>query len=745
MSENPALIEGNASSAPKGRRGVPAVAVDPSWGRMAEMPVMPADGPNLSAYLHALRRRWLPAVLLGLICGAAAWAGVWFGRGALYQASAYLLVSVDEPRIIYPDDRNQRALPNAFDIYKDTQAQLVRSRFVLGKALARDDIRVLPSVRREQDPVTWLEQELRVSYPGKAQFMQVSLTGPDRAEVTRLVNAVVDTYLKEVVDVERNGRLERLNQLDRAFTEKETEVRNKMSALKQLAQQLGTGDEEALRLKQQLAVQELSDYRRELIRTQFQLQQAEGERAAVNEMLAKIEDLDISLYEVDNLVRQDPVASDIAKQLAFQRQVWGYTSSVIRPDAQEKYAAKSRDDLQALEAMFQQRSEELREGVRSLKRSELEEKQLLKEIDVAMLTQREKQLRAGVEQKEQQAARLSESSIDLEMMRSEIDQLGRVLADITAERERIRVELRSAPRVTPLQMAQEPLVEDGLILRVAMSGLAGLAAFLLPIGLITWWDTQAQRVNTLNDVQQRFGMRVVGTVPEVPARVIRRLGSARGQSRWQARLTEAVDGIVARLLHRAEHQSARVVLVTSAVAGEAKSTLATQLAASLARNGRSTVLVDFALRRPALNRVFGAALEPGVSEVLRGECELAAAVHPTAAEHLALITAGSWDRQALSALANGACRALFEELRNEYDFVVVDSSPVLPVADTRFVSQHVDVVLLSVVRDLSQAPKLRETLDILEAFGVSEVEAVVTGAGENLDTRSLAHQRPPAK
>ena len=77
--------------------------------------------------------------------------------------------------------------------------------------------------------------------------------------------------------------------------------------------------------------------------------------------------------------------------------------------------------------------------------------------------------------------------------------------------------------------------------------------------------------------------------------------------------------------------------------------------------------------------------------------------------------------------------------------MVVDSSPVLPVADTRFVSQHVDVVLLSVVRDLSQAPKLRETLDILEAFGVSEVEAVVTGAGENLDTRSLAHQRPPAK
>ena len=64
--------------------------------------------------------------------------------------------------------------------------------------------------------------------------------------------------------------------------------------------------------------------------------------------------------------------------------------------------------------------------------------------------------------------------------------------------------------------------------------------------------------------------------------------------------------------------------------------------------------------------------------------------------------AGRWDRQAMAALANGAAGPLFKQLRERYDFVIVDSCPVLPVADTRFVSQHADAVVLSVFRDVSE-------------------------------------------
>ena len=190
-------------------------------------------------------------------------------------------------------------------------------------------------------------------------------------------------------------------------------------------------------------------------------------------------------------------------------------------------------------------------------------------------------------------------------------------------------------------------------------------------------------------------------------------------------------------------------MVSSATGGEGKTTLATQLALSLARTGRRTVLVDFDLRRPSFDEMFGVPLSPGVSEVLRHESDVADLVHPVAADNLAVVTAGRWDRQALASLSNGSVDALFKQLREDFDFVVVDTSPILPVADARFVSQYVDTVVLSVFRDVSEAPKIQAACDILAAFGVhsrrgrrhrpegeKETKEQSNGVPENLDTQT---------
>jgi capsular exopolysaccharide synthesis family protein len=263
----------------------------------------------------------------------------------------------------------------------------------------------------------------------------------------------------------------------------------------------------------------------------------------------------------------------------------------------------------------------------------------------------------------------------------------------------------------------------------------------IPAGVITWWDSRAARINSSADVSRGLGLTVLGSLPMIPSRVIRQLGSPSSKHRsWNVRLTESVDGVTARLLHKAEQEHTRVILVTSAAGGEGKTTIAAQLAMSLARNGRRTVLVDFDLRRPALERVFGLSLEPGLSEVLRGESELAELVQPTDTDNLSVVTAGHWDRHTLAALANGTAGPVLEKLRAEYEFVVVDSSPILPVADARFVSQHVDMVILSVLRDISQAPKILAACEILEAFGVRDLETVVTGPMDALRERDLGYE-----
>ena len=81
------------------------------------------------------------------------------------------------------------------------------------------------------DAVKWLMRRLSVSFPGKAEIMEVSVCGDDPQEATILDRAVVDAYMKEVVESERDQKRGRLNELDRAYVEKETEIRDKREVL----------------------------------------------------------------------------------------------------------------------------------------------------------------------------------------------------------------------------------------------------------------------------------------------------------------------------------------------------------------------------------------------------------------------------------------------------------------------------------------------------------------------------------
>jgi capsular exopolysaccharide synthesis family protein len=172
-------------------------------------------------------------------------------------------------------------------------------------------------------------------------------------------------------------------------------------------------------------------------------------------------------------------------------------------------------------------------------------------------------------------------------------------------------------------------------------------------------------------------------------------------------------------------------MVTSAVSGEGKTSLASQLVVSLARAGHNALLVDGDLRNPGADRHFGLDGGPGLSELLRGEIDLAAAVRPTPAGGAWIMTAGKVDLRAIQCLGGDSLRSLFEQLRQQFDFVVVDSSPVLSVADALLIGQHVDGVIFSVLCDVSRMPRMAAAQHRLALLGIPTLGAVVIGAGED--------------
>jgi capsular exopolysaccharide synthesis family protein len=210
------------------------------------------------------------------------------------------------------------------------------------------------------------------------------------------------------------------------------------------------------------------------------------------------------------------------------------------------------------------------------------------------------------------------------------------------------------------------------------------------------------------------------------------LPDSRRHRQMQVCLNQSIDGIVAKLFLRHDARNARVVLVSSATRGEGKSTLSIQLAQRLAHTGAATLLVDFDLRKSSLHDVFNSPRSPGVSEFLRGESEFDGIIRPTDSKNLSLLTAGAPFANSLGTLSNGVTRSLFDQARKSFEFVVVDGSPILPVVDALLASQHVDAVVLSVRRDVSEAPRIQAACEQLAAFGVEECVAVLAGTDDDL-------------
>ncbi len=700
-------------------------------------------GPDPTVYLHALRRHWLMVFGIGLLIAAIVGPAVWFGMGEQYTATGYLRVAMMETPLVFRTELNWSDV-SRFEIYKNTQRQLILGRFVLMAALRKPEVARIPVIReelRDGDAVEWLTGWLKVGFPGRAEMMTVRLSLDNPKHAQTLVRAVVDSYIKEVVNVERDRKRERFSELERVCAAKEQDIRTKREVLKNLGQDFGTTNTTTLNTRQRLALEELSLYRSQHARSQFETKRLQGELAAQKALLANVDIMEIPALEMDKIIRFDPVARQLGIELGWKKMDEVYTKDRVLENAKSQYAGHISAEVQMLQQQYDARVAELQQKAQDKQRAEIEMEILRWETLLATTLEQQEAATKDIAAMLEQAREFGKTTVDIEMLRADLMQQEMLSVELASERDKLRVELRATSRITVLGPVEEPLIPSNTIMRVMITLMAVLGGFACPAIGIALLDVRAGRINTSDDVSKKLRVPVIGSVPRIPAGVIHRLASPSKRHRsWYLRLTESVDGIAARLLHDADLKQHHVIMVSSATGGEGKTTLSAQLALSLARTGRRTVLVDFDLRCPSFDEVFGVPLTPGVSEMLRGQNGAAELVRQSTTENLSVVTAGQWDRRALASLSNGNAAPLFKELRETFEFVVIDTSPILPVADARFVSQLVDTVVLSVFRDISQAPKIQAACDILAAFGVQSVEAVVTGLNEHSYGKHMGYE-----
>jgi capsular exopolysaccharide synthesis family protein len=264
--------------------------------------------------------------------------------------------------------------------------------------------------------------------------------------------------------------------------------------------------------------------------------------------------------------------------------------------------------------------------------------------------------------------------------------------------------------------------------KLMMTGGASLAGLCFALFGVAWLEFRSRRIDHIDEVVHGLGMKLIGTVPRIGPSVRASAGKANGdEGEAQQVLTDSVDATRTLLLHLARSQSLRTVMVSSALAGEGKTSLSCRLAVSLARAGLRTLLIDGDTRNPSVHKVFGGACEPGFCESVCGKTDARTNLRETPVPNLRFLPAGRWSDQLPVMLDKGEAGVLFNQFSQDFDIILVDSPPILPVADALQIGQQVDGVLLSVLCHVSRLNTLYAASQLLEELNIRTMGVVING------------------
>lgn len=698
-------------------------------GNYTNQPVMPSGQPEkawptLAELVSALKRRLVLATFLGALVGVATASAVWLAMpSGKHKVRALIHV---KPMVGL---KGQELTGTGFDDFKKTQERLVRARNVLNMVIQDPRVSRLSLIQTADDPLQYLDESIKVSWEAP-DLMAVSLSGDNWQEMKVLVDQVVTSFLDSAKTDELKLGTAQRKQMEQTLRDFDDKIKARRDAIERNQRATGAGSDTLTTIELLKGAQ--ADLTRLLSDIYTEEQAIRTLQIAIlkhKQNLAAVDTMPLDADALEEYVRTDPQVME--KQQAVTLAEKKYQASAGNYEPSSPTLLRLQAEIRKAREELTRTLEGMRPQVEKLARAGLKKKvEAQFKADADILDTRNQflgQLKTLQQTKQGEIKALNTGGA---IVKVEDDDL-KPLLEQRAKVAQMLTELEVAQRQdTRMQLKEEAVVILNQNLRqkvlVALGAFAGGTLLVMAaIGFLEW---RSRRVDSVDQVVNDLGMRVIGTIPAFPSKQALKSGDAAQNQNWRFVLNESVNSARTMLLHTAKHQNMQVLMVTSAMQGEGKTSLASQLATSMATAGLRTLILDCDLRNPSMHKLFDAALTPGCSEVLCQEVDVSDAVQPTSVPNLWLIPAGQCSNRVISALAQGhPLETLFNRLRGQFDFIVVDSCPVLPVADTLLVGQHVDGVVLSILQDISQLPKVQTTAERLTQLNIPLLGTVVNG------------------
>jgi capsular exopolysaccharide synthesis family protein len=235
----------------------------------------------------------------------------------------------------------------------------------------------------------------------------------------------------------------------------------------------------------------------------------------------------------------------------------------------------------------------------------------------------------------------------------------------------------------------DPPVEPSADKRVKVQAAGMVGGLFLGMLLALLVDKFDKRLRDPRDVEPLLGAPLLGTIP--------RIGELKRMKGEHARnlIAEEFRIIRTQLLFGNPELNHKVIAITSPQPGDGKTSLAVNLAISIAKAGRRVLLIDGDLRKPDVHRIFNISDSPGFSEVIAGSHEPGAVIKRSDIDGLDVLPAGTPMTRPSELLSRPEVSRIFAALGEVYDHIVLDTAPLLPVSDTHVLVGLVDGVVTS--------------------------------------------------
>ena len=557
-----------------------------------------------------------------------------------------------------------------------TQEKIMKSRPVLTEVIRNLNLQKLWGMELNEDksPVTpelalqILSRSLRVEQDRDTTLMNVSATSEDNKRAAEIANEVANVYRDRRLFAKRREIQHAIDAMSNEVRKQQERVEEAEAELERIRQERGI----ALIGRGQMGV------RVEATR----LNMLEGERSSARvEMLvrkARMDQLDglegdrlmdAAAYIVQDPtlmgIRQQLIDSEVSLQLMIKNGVIGENHpDVLRlKGAVDELRRQLASALEGLKAGIKADYEVARQKYAALD----EELGKIKTSDIASegenylpFDRAERNVSVQRDILTALRARITQTGIEVEVPRTTVE---------------IIEEAEAPDRPT------SPLVVLNIFLSVVLGLLAGT-------GLAFFVEYLDVSIKTVDEVEKNLGLPVLAVIPQ-QSRPLTEAGQSSGQG-------EAYRALRTSLALLAREGKQKIFTVISGGVGEGKSTTLFNLAYVCAEQGSKVLIVDSDLRRPVQHKMVGLANRTGMVNVLTDELKIEDVVQETGVPNLWMMTSGRLRRGSLGIMNNARLRTMLDALKDRYDYVLLDSPPILGVTDAAILASEADGVLLVV-------------------------------------------------